>query len=56
MTKIIQPIDLQLNTLSKSEKLKLLVLFPTVIDQGGANSLINNNNIELFTNYSTFSP
>jgi len=52
-TKLIdEPIDWKLNNLSKNNKLKMLVLYPTLVDQGGAGTIINDKSIELLTNYS----
>jgi GR25 family glycosyltransferase involved in LPS biosynthesis len=50
-TRIDGPIDHKLNLLSKTDALKLLTLYPTMIDQGGGPTLINNVDIELFKNY-----
>ena len=50
-SKIEMSIDWTLNKLSKNGQLKMLVVYPIIIDQGGGDTLINNNDIELFQNY-----
>ena len=44
-------IDHKLNELSKDDRLKMLAIYPTLVDQIEGNTIINNMNIELFKNY-----
>ena len=50
--KINKPIDHVLDELSKTNQLTIMVLYPTIIDQGGAGTIINDKSIELLTNIS----